>query len=214
MAYSPLKAIAETDVKVGYNIIHGDLYLTDKETAATFSEANTSEKQTFAFKNNEDDDEFAIVLYDEVDRFLSSTGLNLKFLNNVTEKLSFTWDKPEDHGIVTGIKVIGASSAKVYGVAGGVKIVNASGSVTVYTVDGRLVTTQAITSPDQTVAVPAGIYIVKNGANVAKVVVKKNTQLHNYTKKGVRWAPFLFPPLFVKKLFERKLRAGFPSAQE
>ncbi|MDR0612721.1 MAG: hypothetical protein LBG45_04460, partial [Dysgonamonadaceae bacterium] len=93
VAYSPLKATAETDVKVGYNIIHGDLYLTD-EDAATFSEANTSEKQTFAFKNNEEDDGFAIVLFSDENRFLSSAGLNLKFSN--TDKLSFTWGKAED----------------------------------------------------------------------------------------------------------------------
>ncbi|MDR0612573.1 MAG: T9SS type A sorting domain-containing protein, partial [Dysgonamonadaceae bacterium] len=115
-------------------------------------------------------DGFAIVLFSDENRFLSSAGLNLKFSN--TDKLSFTWGKAEDYGIETGIKVTGAAQAKVYGVAGGVKIVNASGAVSVYTVDGRLVTTQAVTSPDQTVAVPAGIYIVKNGANVAKVVVK------------------------------------------
>ncbi|MDR0612429.1 MAG: hypothetical protein LBG45_02905, partial [Dysgonamonadaceae bacterium] len=95
VAYSPLRATAETDVPVGYKIIHGDLYLTDEDDDATFSaEANTSEKQTFAFKNNEEDDGFAIVLFSDENRFLSSAGLNLKFSN--TDKLSFTWGKAED----------------------------------------------------------------------------------------------------------------------
>ena len=160
--------------RVDYRIRHkdSDHCLTyDPAQSVVFSPVVEGEpKQRFAFIT-EGNGKFSIVVADNADVFLSSTGLVLKFTENKDDRLTFTWEKAEDHGI-TGIKVIGASQAKVYGVAGGVKIANASGAVAVYTVDGRLVTTQAVTSPDQTVAVPAGIYIVKNGANVVKVVVK------------------------------------------
>jgi hypothetical protein len=51
-------------------------------------------------------------------------------------------------------------TGRIYGVAGRVKVTNASGAVTIHTIDGRLVLKKAVTSPDQTIAVPAGIYIV------------------------------------------------------
>ena len=160
--------------RVDYRIRHkdSDHYLTyGPAKSVVFSPVVEDEpNQRFAFKTD-GNGKFSIVVADNADVFLSSTGLVLNFTENKDDRLTFTWEKAEDHGI-TGIKVIGASQAKVYGVAGGVKIANASGAVAVYTVDGRLVTTQAVTSPDQTVAVPAGIYIVKNGANVVKVVVK------------------------------------------
>ncbi|MDR0613810.1 MAG: hypothetical protein LBG45_10155 [Dysgonamonadaceae bacterium] len=38
--------------------------------------------------------------------------------------------------------------------------------------DGLLISSRAVVSPDQTITVPAGIYIVKNGVHVVKVVVK------------------------------------------
>ena len=170
VAYSPLKTTAESEEPAEYKIRHDNLYLTDEGGTANATFSEEGENQTFAFKNNADDG-FAIVLSSNKERFLSSTGLNLKF-STEADKLSFTWDNPENHGIKTGIKVINGSSAKIYGVAGGVKVANAGGAVSIYTIDGRLVTAQAVTSPDQTVAVPAGIYVVKNGANVAKVVVK------------------------------------------
>ena len=167
-------AYSSSDKRVDYKIRHkeSDHYLTyGPAKSVVFSPVVEGEpKQSFAFIT-EGNGKFSIVVADNADVFLSSTGLVLKFTENKDDRLTFTWEKAEDHGI-TGIKVIGASQAKVYGVAGGVKIANASGAVAVYTVDGRLVTTQAVTSPDQTVAVPAGIYIVKNGANVVKVVVK------------------------------------------
>ena len=75
-------------------------------------------------------------------------------------------------GQATGLKKVVPSSAKIYGVAGGVRVIGASGAVTVYTVDGRPVSTGAVVSSDQTIAVPAGIYIVKNGVHAVKVVVK------------------------------------------
>jgi hypothetical protein len=147
--------------------------LTDRGEAFAAFTAKAAENQTFAFLNNLTDDGFAIVLSSDEDRHLSSRGLNLAFSDASSDKLSFAWGDPDDYGIITGIKVIGVSSqAKVYGVAGGVKAANATGAVSIYSIDGRLVTVQAVTSPNQTIAVPAGIYIVRNGAEVAKVVVK------------------------------------------
>ena len=164
---------AVSDAKMYYHIMHDDLYLTDNEDArATFEESKDDGKsQKFAFQNTatgEGESLFAIVSGEE--RYLSSKGFNLVF-SKEEDRLGFGWGKITD-GVYTGLKVVGGSSAKIYGVAGGVKAVNASGAVSIYTIDGRLVSTQAVTSPDQTIAVPVGIYIVKNGANVAKVVVK------------------------------------------
>jgi hypothetical protein len=168
VAYSPLTATAESEERAEYNIIHNNLYLTDKTNGAIFLE-NGADGQTFAFLNTADG--FAIVSGEN--RYLSSRGLNLIFSDDSAVKLSFAWGNPNDYGIITGIKVIGVSSpAKVYGIAGGVKVANATGAVSIYTIDGRLVSTQAVTSPNQTIAVPAGIYIVRNGAEVAKVIVK------------------------------------------
>ena len=175
VAYSPLKATAESEERAEYHIIHGNsLYLTDKGGTAsvTFSEKGAPESQTFSFLNNATDDGFAIVLSSDEDRYLSSRGLNLVFSDREDDRLSFKWGTKDEYGIITGIKVINATAAKAYGVSGGVKVANASGAVSVYTVDGRLVTTQAVTSPNQTITVPAGIYIVRNGAGISKVVVK------------------------------------------
>ena len=146
--------------------------MTDKGNDARVTFETASTPQTFSFeKTGGDSDEpvFRIVS-DGEDRFLTVTGLQrtrLAFTLSEEDALTFRLEIDD----LTGLKVINAS-AKIYGVAGGVKVTGASGAVAVYTVDGRLVTTQAVISPDQTVAVPAGIYIVKNGANVAKVVVK------------------------------------------
>ena len=77
----------------------------------------------------------------------------------------------EDPGQGTGLRKVG-SPAKIYGAAGEVRVVGASGAVSVYSIDGRPVWAGAVVSPDQTIAVPAGIYIVKNGVHVVKVVVQ------------------------------------------
>ncbi|MDR0613385.1 MAG: DUF6383 domain-containing protein [Dysgonamonadaceae bacterium] len=77
----------------------------------------------------------------------------------------------EDPGQGTGLRKVG-SPAKIYGAAGEVRVVGASGAVSVYSIDGRPVWAGAVVSPNQTIAVSAGIYIVKNGVHVVKVVVK------------------------------------------
>ena len=106
-------------------------------------------------------------------RYLSRLDTRLVFVEDKDrdKALQFQWGKVDDSGNYTDIKVIGVP-ATIYGVAGGIKIANATGAVAIYTIDGRLVTVKAAVSPDQTIAVPAGIYIVRNGANVAKVVVR------------------------------------------
>ena len=76
-----------------------------------------------------------------------------------------------DPGQGTGLRKVG-SPAKIYGAAGEVRVVGASGAVSVYSIDGRPVWAGAVVSPNQTIAVSAGIYIVKNGVHVVKVVVQ------------------------------------------
>jgi hypothetical protein len=108
----------------------------------------------------------------ETYRYLGRVGDRLVFVNRKDDALKFRWGKLDEDGKYTGIKAAGAG-AKIYGVAGGVKIADASGNaVAIYTVDGRLITKQTLASPNQTIAVPAGIYIVKSGAEITKVVVK------------------------------------------
>jgi hypothetical protein len=155
-----------------YHILANNDYLAESGSDIVFN-ANT--KLEFAFAKEKDSDNISIVNINEDEdyRYLTAKGLQ-------QHRLAFTPDKEDalrfrleiDEEILTGIQVIGASSAKVYGVAGGVKVANASGAVAIYAIDGRLVTAQAVTSPNQTIAVPSGIYIVRNGAEVTKVIVK------------------------------------------
>ena len=171
---SGLTALA--DEPTYYHIMQDGLYLTDNgDDRISFVDNATEKSRKFAFTYaGENDGEylFGIVSVPEDSRgdyrYLSNKALNVVFTDNDDDMLSFRWSKRK----YSGIKVINAASAKVYGVSGGVKVANALGAVSVYTVDGRLVTTQAVTSPNRTIAVPAGIYIVRNGAEVAKVVVK------------------------------------------
>ena len=147
--------------------------------------ADSAFRQTFALQyvrlNNEiKNDVFFVVssanyktLPNPGYRYLSRLDTRLVFIDeeDKDKALQFQWGKVDENGNYTDIKVIGVP-ATIYGVAGGVKIVNATGAVSIYTIDGRLVTARAVVSPDQTIAVPAGIYIVRSGANVAKVVVR------------------------------------------
>jgi hypothetical protein len=102
-------------------------------------------------------------------RYLGAVRERLVFVSRLEDALKLRWGAVED-GKFTGVGVVGA--AGIYGVIGGVKLVNATGAVAIYSIDGRLVKSSDVVSPDQTIAVPAGIYIVKNGASVAKVLVK------------------------------------------
>jgi hypothetical protein len=150
--------------------------LTDNgnDKQADFTVRSTDKRQEFAFSKTGEDSNgylFGIVSNgSEAGHYLTNKALTqVIFSDQWEDQLSFQWLKRE---FPTGIKVTGASAAKIYGVAGGVKAANATGAVSIYTIDGRLVTTQAVTSPNQTIAVPAGIYIVRNGAEVTKVIVK------------------------------------------
>ncbi|MDR2691927.1 MAG: T9SS type A sorting domain-containing protein [Dysgonamonadaceae bacterium] len=102
-------------------------------------------------------------------RYLSRDSERLIFVDNADLAATFQWGKIWEY---TGLKEVGGTPAKIYGTAGGVKVVNVSGAVLIYTIDGRLVTARSGVSANQTIAVPAGIYIVKSGAKVAKVIVK------------------------------------------
>ncbi len=72
----------------------------------------------------------------------------------------------------TDIDGVDTAETGIYGVEGGVKVVNGTGLVEVYTIDGRLVKSATLNGAEQTIAAPRGVVIVKNGANVEKVVVK------------------------------------------
>jgi hypothetical protein len=170
------QSISISDKPTFYHIIREDsLYLTDsgEDVQVSFVRKTADKHQEFAFSRQDgegDDVRFTIVSIRKADdyHYLSSSAVDLVFSAAYSKAIKFQWSKRE----YTGIKAINASPAKVYGVAGGVKVANATGAVSIYTIDGRLVTTQAVTSPNRTIAVPAGIYIVRNGAEVAKVIVK------------------------------------------
>ncbi|MDR1633072.1 MAG: hypothetical protein LBR97_09415 [Dysgonamonadaceae bacterium] len=138
-------------------------------------------RQTFGLKYTEPVEErkgFYFVIVSSADytkkqsdyRYLGRAGNRLVFVSGQESALKFQWGKVTEDGYV-GIKEVGAP-AKIYGVSGGVKVANVSGAVSIYTIDGRLVTSKVAVSANQTIAVPAGIYIVKSGTDVAKVVVR------------------------------------------
>lgn len=147
--------------------------------------ADNAFRQTFALQyvepvNERKDFYFFVVssanyndLYTSNYRYLSRLDARLVFVGDKDKDkaLQFQLGKVDDNGNYTDVKVIGVP-ATIYGVAGGIKVANATGAVAIYTIDGRLVTVKAAVSPDQTIAVPAGIYIVRNGTNAAKVVVR------------------------------------------
>jgi hypothetical protein len=180
-----------------YNIIKDNVYLTDAvdstkdeytlkystgEGAApakfqyaffgTKTENDTKYQQTFGLKLVDKTSKFVIVsqAYGQGKlRYVGAVRGRLVFVNKQEDALTFQWGQVEDNKY-TGIGVVGA--AGIYGVTGGVKVVNATGAVAIYSIDGRLIKSSDAVSPDQTIAVPAGIYIVKNGASVVKVLVK------------------------------------------
>jgi hypothetical protein len=152
-----------------------------EQTDKTNVYADKNFRQTFGLKYTESVDErvgFYFVIVSSADynstqnnyRYLGRAGNRLVFVSGEESALRFQWGKVTDDGYV-GIKEVGAP-AKIYGVSGGVKVANVSGAVSIYTIDGRLVTGKVAVSANQTIAVPAGIYIVKSGTDVAKVVVR------------------------------------------
>jgi hypothetical protein len=138
-------------------------------------------EQTFGFKavgdNQDGESNFLIVSHANYRsatpvagyRYLAEINNRLVFVTNANDALVFQFGKNKD-GDYTDITVVGKSG--IYGVEGGVKILNGTGKVDIYSIDGRLVKSTLVTGADQTIAAPKGIVIVKNGANVAKVVVK------------------------------------------
>ncbi|MDR0733099.1 MAG: T9SS type A sorting domain-containing protein [Dysgonamonadaceae bacterium] len=177
-----------TDAKYEYS------YFIDNETALNFTYAfftpskvdyrkevyaDSAFRQTFALKYTEpvaDRKHYYLTIVSSANyksklpiyRYLSRVRERLVFGYGEAEALKLQWGKIAD-GKYTNIKEVGAP-AKVYGVAGGVKVPD-GGSISIYTIDGRLVTAK-VALPAQTIAVPAGIYIVRNGEDVTKVIVK------------------------------------------
>jgi hypothetical protein len=136
-------------------------------------------RQTFGLKyvdSSEDVQSFLVVSHADYQasnpvpkyRYLAEANNRLVFVDGIENGLVFQFGKND--GGYTDITVVGKSG--IYGVEGGVKILNGTGKVDIYSIDGRLVKSTLITGADQTIAAPKGIVIVKNGANVAKVIFK------------------------------------------
>jgi hypothetical protein len=101
-------------------------------------------------------------------RYLGEVNNRLIFVDNIEDALVLQYGTK--NGGYTDIEAVAATN--LYGVVGGIKVVNATGKVDVYSIDGRLISSSNITSAETTIAVPAGIYVVKNGVKAVKVVVK------------------------------------------
>lgn len=86
--------------------------------------------------------------------------------------LPFALGQIDDSGNYTGIDGVETESFLAIGVEGAVKVYNAEGRVEVYSVDGRLLNAANANADVLTIDAPQGVIIVKNGANVTKVVIK------------------------------------------
>ena len=72
-----------------------------------------------------------------------------------------------------GIETIVDSSTKIYGGTGKIIVTGANGqTLSIFTPDGRLISTQKVTETDCHLTTIPGIYIVKVGQFATKVVVK------------------------------------------
>ena len=60
----------------------------------------------------------------------------------------------------------------VIGCEGGIRFLDTAGKVDIFSIDGRLIKLAVLTGGEQFIAVPRGIVIVRNGSNVAKVIVR------------------------------------------
>lgn len=104
-------------------------------------------------------------------RYLANVQGRFVFVDNEDDAMIFSFGRPGEDG--KWVNIDDATSAfAVVAVNGAVKVSNAEGTVEIYTTDGRLVSSTPIISVEQTISAPNGIVIVKNGANVKKVVVK------------------------------------------
>lgn len=70
-----------------------------------------------------------------------------------------------------GVNVVEASGAAVRGAEGAIAVDGFAGRVNVYTVDGRLAASEQVDG-EATISVAAGLYVVRAGEKVVKVVVK------------------------------------------
>lgn len=77
-----------------------------------------------------------------------------------------------DNNNYTDIDGPATTSVLAIGGEGYVKVYNAEGAVELYTIDGRNFKTVKVVGEAQTISAPAGVYIVKIGTYVAKVLVK------------------------------------------
>jgi len=101
-------------------------------------------------------------------RYVGMVNERLVFVDNEKDATQFQWGDKID-GKYVNIKAV--AEGQVYGVKGGVRVAGIEGNVDVFSLEGRLIRSTSI-SGDTTIDTPAGIYLVKTGANVTKVVVK------------------------------------------
>jgi hypothetical protein len=102
-------------------------------------------------------------------QYLTDINGRLIFVDYAANALVFKFGRKNEGGFV-GLEIVGKGD--IFGVVGGVRLLNQSGKVDIYTIDGRLIKSVAVTAADQTIAVPAGLVIVKTAGRVAKVIVK------------------------------------------
>jgi hypothetical protein len=136
--------------------------------------------QTFGFKLNDpkeaDPKQYLFRIVSNADftvlnpkvRFVGMVDEHLIFVDDEKDATLFQWGK-KNNGVYEGIEAV--TEGAVYGVKGGIRVAGISGNVDVYSLEGRLIRTATVTG-DATIDAPAGLYIVKTGANVRKVVVK------------------------------------------
>ncbi len=77
-----------------------------------------------------------------------------------------------NNGNFTGKDDIDGGAVAVYGVEGAVKVVNATGTIEIYTIDGRQFKSVLATGSEQTISAPRGVMIVKVAGKATKVIVK------------------------------------------
>ena len=101
--------------------------------------------------------------------YLSEVNNHFVFVKSKDEALKFQWGKA-NNGTDINMQIVGKGS--IYGITGGIKLLNTTGKVDIYSIDGRLISSTIVNSAETTISAPRGIIIVKNGANVVKVVVQ------------------------------------------
>jgi len=102
-------------------------------------------------------------------RYLANVQGRYVFVDNPEYAMIFSWGQNED-GSFVGIDDV--NTFTVVSLPGAINVKNAEGVVEIFTIDGRKVSSTPITSADQTIAAPAGIVVVKNGAKITRAIVK------------------------------------------